>query len=372
MQIRSFSVSKYRSIYDLEVRLKHINVVTGANGCGKSNLFNAFRLVKETILGRLNERLVAEGGLGSVFWAGPRKVAPNQRIGLHVVSDDFEYEVEFGFQPQLLPANKPPWDVPVPPMFPMDPMVKKEVIKLGGRVMVDRGSRSAMLQKMSGEQVKHPEIIETLSIFAQIENAEDYPYLQAIRQAAERWVLYHEFRTDESSPARALSADTYPRRFASDGSNLGASLYLINEIGNYDALVDRVKEALPESDLSIDRIHFKMLHQGLMRPTEPHELSDGTLKFLCLAAACYHPHPPQLMFFNEPEASLNSAAIAPLARMLEYASMSSQIWVTTHSTELAQHLQRMPEVKFLPLEKNDGETVLVGGSRRGKYFLEED
>ncbi len=361
MQIKSFSVSKYRSIYDLEVRLKHINVVTGANGCGKSNLFNAFRLVKETILGRLNERLVEEGGLGSVYWAGPRKIAPRQTIELKLVSDEFEYELEFGFQP----ADRFP-------LFPLDPIIQREQLKLGGRVMVDRGKSSGMFRKLSGEQTRRFDLVDTLSIFAQPSNPEDFPYLQSIRQAAEQWVLYHEFRTDVDSPARRKSPNTYPRRFETDGSNLGASLFLIQRMDEDRQLNALLQEALPESSLVIEHINFSLAHQGLMRPTEPRELSDGTLKFLCLAAACYHPHPPQLMFFNEPEASLNSAAIAPLARMLEYASISSQIWVTTHSSELARHLQRMTEVKFLPLEKNDGETVLVGGSRRGKYFLEED
>lgn len=68
------------------------------------------------------------------------------------------------------------------------------------------------------------------------------------------------------------------------------------------------------------------------------ELSDGTLRYLCLLAALLSPQPPTLMAFNEPETSLHPSLEAPLADLLVEAADRSQVWVTTHSETLADRV----------------------------------
>ncbi len=357
MQVQEFRVQRYRSVYDLHVKLEAVNVVTGPNGCGKSNVFNAFVLLRETILGQLGERLVEEGGMNSVLWAGPRR-DKRAFLKLTVKAEPFEYEMEVG----LRPINEQP-------LYPLDPQFKSEKLKVAGRVMVERNSTTARLRDM--ERKFHDlTFLDTFSIFAQQVDPEQFPYLDLLRGSVKRWALFHELRTDGSAPVRQPSVATYPLRVARDGSNLAACLYLIQRKGEFRDMTNLLNEALGESRLEVDEFGFSMQVEGLLRSTPPSELSDGTLKLVFLAAACFFPHPPPLMFFNEPEASLSPAAIPVLAKMLEHASVSSQIWVTTHSLELAGILRDTVGAKVIPLEKDDGETCVVGGSRRGHYIFE--
>jgi predicted ATPase len=55
---------------------------------------------------------------------------------------------------------------------------------------------------------------------------------------------------------------------------------------------------------------------GMHRPLEAHELSDGTLRYLCLVAALLSPRPPQLLALDEPETSLHPDLLGPLAEQI--------------------------------------------------------
>lgn len=71
--LTTLAIANYRSINQLVMPLGQLNVITGANGSGKSNLYKALRLLAETARGGVVNALAAEGGLESTFWAGPEK-----------------------------------------------------------------------------------------------------------------------------------------------------------------------------------------------------------------------------------------------------------------------------------------------------------
>jgi predicted ATPase len=101
-------------------------------------------------------------------------------------------------------------------------------------------------------------------------------------------------------------------------------------------------------------------------------MSDGTLKFLCLAAACFGPYPAPMIAFNEPESSLNPAVFEPLADILSHASQFSQLWLTTHSNELNQALGNRLACRPIRLDKVDGETIRAGRPKSLAFNAEED
>jgi predicted ATPase len=69
--ITKVAISGYRSMRDVRLSLGPLNVVTGANGSGKSSLYRALRLLADVAQGRIIQSLAAEGGLHSTLWAGP-------------------------------------------------------------------------------------------------------------------------------------------------------------------------------------------------------------------------------------------------------------------------------------------------------------
>lgn len=344
-QVQSLAVEGFRSIRGIDIEFGNVNLITGPNGCGKSNLFNAFRLVKAAVEGRLSRGIAEEGGLKSILWAGP-KPDESAPLKLSVVADPFEYELEIGLRPQS-----------EQPLFPLDPQIKGESVVLGKQKMVDRGRSVVKVRALGGPWDMRVQLADSESIFSQIGDAAKYSYLYDLRELVQRWTFYHEFRTDMDSPVRRPSIPTFSPRLFEDGSNLGPALLVINRHGDFDAMRDIFSRAFPGAKLMMEGGSISIRYDGLYRTMGAHELSDGTLKFLCLAAACFSTRPAPLIAFNEPEISLNPAAIEPLADMLAFAAQHSQLWITTHSEPLTQALVSRLDCVPIRLDKLDGETM---------------
>jgi predicted ATPase len=105
MPITDLSIAGYRSVRDLSIPLKALNVLTGPNGCGKSNLYNAVSLLAKTAKGGFARSIAEEGGMASVFWAGQREARSQSsatpkpvRVVLGVKTDPFCYQLSCGCQ----------------------------------------------------------------------------------------------------------------------------------------------------------------------------------------------------------------------------------------------------------------------------------
>ena len=88
------------------------------------------------------------------------------------------------------------------------------------------------------------------------------------------------------------------------------------------------------------------------------ELSDGTLRYILLAAALLTPRPPELLVLNEPETSLHPDLLPALARLITTAAERSQVIVVSHAPRLIDALASEPDCHLVALERQHGETVL--------------
>jgi len=61
--LTTLAIQNYRSLRDITISLARLNLVTGANGSGKSNLYKALRLLAQTAQGGVVNALALEGGL---------------------------------------------------------------------------------------------------------------------------------------------------------------------------------------------------------------------------------------------------------------------------------------------------------------------
>lgn len=359
----------YRSVRDVRLELGQLNVLVGPNGCGKTNLYRGLRLLADAADGRLARSLAEEGGMPSVLWAGPRRKGQRARLSVAAQGGGIGYELICGPPPPQ--GSYPDGHGHIRgSAFALDPEVKEERVWAedpSGKpvVMAQRSARSAWLRDEEGKRTEYPVALDSWeSMLGQVQDPHRYPELARWRETLRSWRFYHLFRTDPAAPLRHPRIGVRTPSLDHAGDDLAAALQTILEIGDGEALHRAVDAAFPGAQLEIEttddcRFRVALRMRGMQRAFAAHELSDGTLRYLCLLAALTSPRPPLLLAFNEPETSLHPELLAPLAQLLVGAAERSQLWITTHSRELAEAIERRSGVALMRLELHKGETRVI-------------
>jgi len=363
MPITRLRVAGYRSLRRCTLDLGQLTVVIGANGCGKTNLYRSMTLLASAARGDFAREVVSEGGMPSALWAGERKRGP-VRLILGACSNELEYELIAG-----LPPRDPVRDLPT--LFPLDPMIKEEtiVVRVGTRrgELVTRKNTSIWARDNDGQRVAYPlGIMPWQTVLGELSEPKRFPEISAVRQELLAWRFYHGFRSDADSPIRQARVGSRTPVLSHDGHDLAAALATIQETRDQSPVLlqNAIEDAFPGATLTIatdddSRLKLSLEEPGLSRPLTVAELSDGTLRYLCLLAALLSSQPPALLALNEPETSIHPRLIEPLGRLILSAAERSQVWITTHSEALATQLARATGVDPIRLEKVGGETRLV-------------
>jgi predicted ATPase len=374
------AISNYRSLRDVVVPLKRLNLITGANGSGKSSLYRGLRLLADTAQGRVVPSLAREGGLSSTLWAGPERIASSVRRGEHAVEGTLRNKsvslrlgfagTDYGY---LIDLGLPK---PGTSAFSLDPQIKQEFVWHGpslrpASVLADR--KGALVRSRSSDDGWHV-ITDHLScsdsMMSLVVDTRQSPELLFLRESIRAWRFYDHFRTDAEAPARAPQLGTYTPILANDGSDLAAAIQTIREIGDADALRAAVEDAFPKSQLGLEvntgRFSLLMTQRGLLRSLNMAEVSDGTLRYLLWIAALLSPRPPEVMVLNEPETSLHPDLLPALSRLIVRASERCQMIVVSHARPLVDELNKHSACHSIVLEKDFGETRVHGLNRLNK------
>lgn len=332
------AIAGYRSLHDIRVTLGPLNVVTGANGSGKSSLYRALKLLADIAQGRIIQSLAAEGGLQSTLWAGPEAFSYAMRAGTQPVrgtvrknpvslklgfsGTDYGYAIDLGL-PRPDSRSK----------FSSDPEIKLESQWTGERLgranaFAVRTGPGVRIRSDSGEWWQaYTHLASFDSMMTHCSDPRDAVELLVLRERMRAWRFYDHLRTDRDAPSRK--------------PQVGASVEVASTDGYFE---------------------LEMYQHGLLRPLKTSELSDGTLRYLLLVAALLSPRPPALMILNEPETSLQPDLLPPLARLIAQASKRSQAVVVSHATALVAALGADPDCREIVLEKELGETVVRDGT----------
>ncbi len=361
--VLSLEVRNYRSIRALTVPLGPVTVIVGPNASGKTSLYRSLELLQVAARGGLARSIAAEGGMPSVLWAGERKDKGPVRMGVEVAMRDFCYGLTLGH-----PEPKERRNVGYGTVFKLDPEVKEEelYLRVRGRKtrIAHRQGNGAKVRNDAGRLELFPfRLRRNESLLPQVREPHRYPELSLATRIFLDWRFYHSFRTDAGSPLRSPQIGVRTPVLSADGSDLAAALQTIFESGDIVALEQAIAGAFPGAELAIachfGRFEVQMRMPGMKRPFAAAELSDGTLRFLCLAAALLSPEPPALLALNEPETSLHPNLLGPLAELCAKAAESSQLWITTHSKVLAARLEELTGAAPTELELVEGRTQVV-------------
>ena len=324
------SVSGFKSLAAVEVDLRPINVLIGANGSGKSNFLGVFEFLAAIGAGRLYDYVARAGGADKLLHFGSRttpvlSIRVSFGPGTHPYGIDLEADDADGLYPSKDSST--------------DPNREDAGGSYRSGVSSDGGEAGF------GESAPEP------------------PAAGRVRNRFDHWLSYHFHDTSFHSPMKKTADVNDNRRLRPDGANLAAFLYLLREkhAGKYDLIRRTVRLAAPFFDdfvlepleLNEDKILLGWRHKGWDERLNASSFSDGALRFVALATLLLQPVScrPPVIFLDEPELGLHPYAITLLASLVQQASVDTQIVLATQSPIL--------------LDRFDPEDVIVADRVRG-------
>lgn len=314
--LKRLQLKGFKSIREMDLELRPLNVLIGANGAGKSNLVSFFKMIGEMAAGRLQSYIAASGRAQSLLFYGSRETTQIELSLMWFEGDEWTSQYRF-----ILAYGAGD------SLFFHSEVVRETSSYANGRpreVALGSGhSESRLLDKM-------------------VEGDLSAVILAGLLDGCR---AYHFHDTSATSRIRQYGYIADNEQILSDGANLAAFLYrLRNSKGGvaYDRIVRTIRLAAPffhdfnlvPSGPNGREILLNWRDRESDQIFGPHQLSDGTLRVMCLIALLLQPEEelPKLIVVDEPELGLHPYALNLVASLLKAASHDAQILVTTQSS----------------------------------------
>ena len=312
--ISKLTIKGYKSIRNLKkFELRNLNILIGPNGAGKSNFLSFFELLKTA---------------GTAFWTDYVK-----KIG------NIDRLFSFGIK------NTPEISVKI--------------------IWEDKRFLNFHV-KPSGDNFLHIESEGTEGPLGKhFDKMELEMYLKKMDPLVEKnFLIYHLNDTSDFAAIKRFHTKRDYEYLRPDGSNLAAFLLFLKKKHEreYQHIRETVQLAAPFFDDFLlrdsldnpDETLLEWRQKGSDYPFHPSQISDGTLRFVCLATALLQPNPPSTILLDEPELGSHPYALTLLAGLIQKASKQTQVIVSTQSAALIDHFE--PE-DIVVVERQNGESI---------------
>ncbi len=318
--IKKLTIEGFKSIRKLEdFELGSVNVLIGANGAGKSNFVSFFRRLHELIEQRLQTTIAIEGGSDGLLFLGPKETR-QLRAKLRFGKNGYEFSLTPTHDGRLVFSGE-------------------FTVFYGDFANVRRSLGAGHAEAKLKEKKDEP------SIEGAALRVEDYVF-----SAISSWVVYHFHDTSFSAGVRRPHAINDNIALGPNAENLAPFLYRISRTSHTQYLKIRnvVRLVAPFFDDFLLRpipgneemIQLEWRQRDSDYPFRANQLSDGTLRFICLATALLQPRPPATMLFDEPELGLHPYALTLLGNLFRQApiiagrNVHGQVIISTQSAIL--------------------------------------
>ncbi|MBM3475417.1 MAG: DUF2813 domain-containing protein [Armatimonadetes bacterium] len=328
-------IEGFKSIREADLDLRPLNVLIGTNASGKSSLLSLFRMLNFAAAGRLQVHIGQIGGAEAVLHYGSR------------TTSEFGVALEFGgtrgasrYRARLAHAA------------PDTLLFADEVVEFGF------GEDTPRPATQLGSGHKESQLSAS--------GARGPGSTSPIDFGMGHWRFYQFNDTSATAPARKQANCNDNRHLAPHAENLAAYLHLLHQTARpyYERIVRTTRLAFPEFDdfdvapleENPQNVKLSWREVGRDKLFGPHDLSDGTLRFMALTTLLLQPEErlPDLILIDEPELGLHPSAIALLGGMLRSVAALTEVIVATQSVRLVDEFD--PE-DIVVTERRGGATT---------------
>ena len=315
--IKQLTIKGFKSIKELNaLPLGQLNVLIGANGAGKSNFVSYFRMLHEMMGQRLQHWTRMCGGADRILSFGVKE------------TDKVESLIEFdslGYKFELTPTENGIFSFASESSFYTTKDSDKENTHFGV------GHEEAMIKTIAEGR---PSLLDFIF------------HIRDCYNSMSSWKVFHFHDTSNTAGVKRRGALHDNEYLRPDASNLAAFLYrLSREAPDVFAQIRKtIQLAIPFFDDFVLKpeelptgeklIWLMWTQKDSDYPFWPSQLSDGSIRFICLATALLQPNPPTTIIIDEPELGLHPYAITLLGALLRSASTRMQVIVSTQSVPL--------------------------------------
>lgn len=361
MKIESIRLKNFKAFKDVEItEIPRMCVFVGANGVGKTTIFNVFSFLKDALTENIQVALAKQGGS-----RGFQEVRTRGEDGPIEIEIKFREKSASPLVTYLLIINEENGRA----------FVEKEILQYrrGSKgqpwrfLDFSHGKGQAVTNepdevtdqtelKREDHELRSPDIL-ALKGLAQFEK---FPASKALGELLENWHI-SDFHIQQARQEREVS---YAEHLSMEGENLAqVTEFLFNQ---HPAIFKQITAKLKERVPGITEVDSKITEEGrvLLRfkdgafidPFLARHVSDGTIKMFAYLVLLMDPKPHPLLCVEEPENQLYPKLLAELAEEFRsYSEKGGQVLISTHSPDFLNACE-LNEVFWLM--KKDGYTVV--------------
>lgn len=363
MQIIGLKIKNYRSLQNIELKnLPAFCVFVGANGTGKSTLFDVFGFLRDALKNNIRQALQIRGGFKEVVTRGHE-------------NENIEFEIKFKMK--LLEKERTVTYILIISQEGFQPIIEKEILRYrrGNRgkpfhfLEFTNGKGYAIINeedfdKTDQELNREEQILESADILAikGLGQFQRFKAASAFRLLIENWHV-SDFHINVARGSKDVG---YAEHLSTTGDNLPLVAQYISE--NYPDIFQKILEIMKQRVPGISQVEanttedgrliLKFQDEAFKDPFIARYVSDGTIKMFAYLVLLYDPKPHPLLCIEEPENQLYPSLLMDLAEefqaySLQTNELSGQVLVSTHSPDF---LNGVDLENIFWLEKKEGIT----------------